>query len=382
MNRVWHISIIAVLSVMTAGAQIADSTRSLMPFFEKLETVRENDEGVVTVLHIGDSHVQAGVWTNRVRELLQGSFGNAGRGLIVPHKLAGMNEAKDYYIKTGFAHHTKRVAGPTGIEVVFDVPFNEFRLWSKEPFDCVTILHAEDAPALLEPEELSIGSYCNMANTGMSTRIPLEHETDSLTLNGFVQGELNNPAYYGFVLDNGRSGVLYHAVGLNGAAFEAFSGVAKGSLAVLRPDLIIISLGTNNCFGRNFREGELYNVVDGFVRDIKAAYPDAAVLLTTPMEACRRAGRRYNPNSNIAAAADIIRNTALDNGVACWDFYEAAGSKGAMAAWYTDGLANRDRIHLTEDGYLRQGDMLYGALMEMFNEYCPSPAEGDGKSEQ
>jgi lysophospholipase L1-like esterase len=363
MNRLCRILIGVVLSSMPAAGQVADSTGSLAPFFAKLEAVRTSGEGVVTVLHIGDSHVQAGVWTGRMRELLQRDFGNAGRGLIVPHKLAGMNEARDYAITTGYAHHTHK-AGPTMVEVSFDVPFNEFRLWSKEPFDCVTVLHGMRAPALSEPAIFSIGSWCDLADTDISMRIPLDHETDTLVLSGFVHGVFNDPTYYGFVLENGRAGVLYHAAGLNGAAFEAFAGVARGSLAMLKPDLVIISLGTNNCFGPNFAEAQLYNVVDGFVRDVKEHYPGAAVLLTTPMEACRCAGSRYNPNPNIGAAARIIRSVAVDNGVASWDFYEAAGGKGAMEVWHTGGLANRDRIHLTEKGYLRQGDMMYEDLMK------------------
>ncbi len=358
-----NIVVFAALSMMPAAGQIVDSTMSMRPFFEKLETVRQTGEGIVTVLHVGDSHVQAGFWSGRMRELLQEEYGNAGRGLIVPHRLAGMNEARDYSIKTDFAHHTQK-AGPTAVEVVFDVPFNEFRLWSKEPFDCVTVLHAEAAPALFEPEELSLGSYCDMADTDISTRIPLAHAIDSLTLNGFVQDEQANPTYYGFVLENGQPGVLYHAAGLNGAAFETFDVVAKGALRVLQPDLVIVSLGTNNCFGPNFAEAQLYNVVDRFVRDVKENYSGVAILLTTPMEACRRARRRYSPNPNIGAAARIIMSVARDNDVAAWDFYEAAGGKGAMEKWYADGLATRDRIHLTEEGYLRQADMLHEALMK------------------
>ncbi len=338
---------------------MVDSAGSLKPLFAKLEAVKESAEGAVTILHIGDSHVQAGFWSGRMRELLQREYGNAGRGLIVPHKLAGMNEALDYAIKT----HTQK-AGPTGIEVTFDVPFNEFRIWSREPFDCITVLHSERAPALSEPEGLSIGSYCTMADTEISTRIPLLRATDSLTLDGFAQGELNAPTYYGFVLENGQPGVLYHAVGLNGATFETFDAVTKGALKVLWPDLIIVSLGTNNCFGPNFDQEQLRNVVDSFVRNMQEAYAEAAILLTTPMDACHRAGRRYNPNPNIGAAARIIIDVARDNGVAVWDFYEAAGGHGAMEKWYSDGLASRDRIHLTEEGYLRQGDMFYKSLVE------------------
>lgn len=353
----------------SASNVLHDEAGALRQFREKLVALRRGDEEVVTVLHIGDSHVQGGVWSNRVRGLLQAEFGNAGRGIVVPYRLAGMNEPSDYAITTPWAHHAVKGAGvsPTNVAVTFDVPFNELKIWSKEPFSCVTLLHTAGAPELAEPEELNTGMYCDFYNTPQSTRIPLRREVDSLTLSGYVHGTQNDPTFWGVSLENEHPGILYHAVGLNGAAFESFAHVARGELAELRPDLIIISLGTNNCFGNNFRAGTLYNVVDGFVRDLKLAYPQSSILLTTPMEACRRARGGYVPNENIAEVVQIIAGAARDNDVAFWDFYTASGGKGAMARWSKRGLANSDRVHLNTEGYTLQGDMLYDAICRWWN---------------
>ncbi len=359
----------------TIANVIVDSTGSLAPFYDKLATVKGSDDDVVTILHIGDSHVQAGVWTNRVREQLQSQFGNAGRGLVVPYKLAGMNEPRDYGITTRWAHHTTKAtekdtrSGPTGVAVTFDVPYNEFEVWSKEPFSCITVLHSPGAPSLHEPDFLYTGMYCDIDNTAVSTRFSLLYHVDTLRISGFVQGKQTDPTFYGFVLENGNPGVLYHATGVNGASFEHMAEISKGSLKSLNPDLIIVSLGTNNCFGSNFQQGQLHNVVDRFVRDVKESYPEAAVLLTTPMEACRRVRKRYDVNTNLGVAAEVIRQAAKDNDVAYWDFYTAAGGQGAMKKWHDCELANRDHIHLTADGYTLQGDMLYDAMVRGFNDY-------------
>lgn len=42
----------------------------------------------VSIVHIGDSHVQADINTGTTRELLQYDFGNAGRGLIAPLRIS------------------------------------------------------------------------------------------------------------------------------------------------------------------------------------------------------------------------------------------------------------------------------------------------------
>ncbi len=54
----------------------------------------------VSIVHIGDSHVQADIGTGTTRELLQYDFGNAGRGLVAPLKMSGTNEPSDYVFQS------------------------------------------------------------------------------------------------------------------------------------------------------------------------------------------------------------------------------------------------------------------------------------------
>lgn len=365
--------------VDSAANFIIDSTGSLAPFFEKLEALQTSGEGTVSILHVGDSHVQAGHMTGRVRTLFQGDFGNAGRGLITPHKMAKMNEAPDYAIMTPYGYKSVKItdkqesrSGFTGVAVTFETPYNELKVWSKTPFNGITVFHSPGAPMLCEPDTLSIGSYCTIDNTPTSTCISLSCEVDSLTLSGFTSAEYDDPTFYGFALENGRPGVIYHSLGVNSAAFEHFianSTLADGGAAPLCPDIIIISLGTNNCYGGNFQRGRFYNTVDSFIRRLKMAYPGVPILMTTPMESCRIQGRRRLPNPNIIEAAEVICSASVDNDVAFWNFYGAAGGAKAMERWATKRLTNTDRIHLTESGYALQGDMLYEAFARYYNTF-------------
>lgn len=56
----------------------------------------ESTTSPVSIVHIGDSHIQADISTGTTRELLQYDFGNAGRGLVSPLKMSGTNEPLDY----------------------------------------------------------------------------------------------------------------------------------------------------------------------------------------------------------------------------------------------------------------------------------------------
>ncbi|MCD7850145.1 MAG: hypothetical protein LUH63_10660, partial [Parabacteroides sp.] len=76
------------------------SSSSLLPFFDGLDSLRAGKDTVLTVVHLGDSHIQAGYYSGQVMRLLQAQFGNAGRGWIAPFKLSRTNEPDDYFISS------------------------------------------------------------------------------------------------------------------------------------------------------------------------------------------------------------------------------------------------------------------------------------------
>jgi lysophospholipase L1-like esterase len=57
------------------------------------------------------------------------------------------------------------------------------------------------------------------------------------------------------------------------------------------------------------------------------------------------------------------RNAALSNGCAFWDIREGMGGKGSMRQWVVAGLAQKDYVHFTQDGYRLLGGALYEELI-------------------
>src|SRR5512133_267315 len=74
--------------------------KHLLPFFNKLLKLENGETNQVSILHIGDSHIQADFLTREIRKNLQLRFGNAGRGLVFPLRVAGTNEPNDYRSST------------------------------------------------------------------------------------------------------------------------------------------------------------------------------------------------------------------------------------------------------------------------------------------
>jgi LysM repeat protein len=208
-----------------------------------------------------------------------------------------------------------------------------------------------------------------------SSRVVLDYPVNSISLEGQrSQPEQVQSMLYGMVLENTRSkGILYHTIGVNGAQYEHFNASSHfiEQLSELTPDLIIVSLGTNETISGGFSPEAFYRQVDELIVSLEKNMPHASILITTPPDTYL--ARRYvNPNGS--RAKDLLFNYSMNNDLACWNLYDIMGGEGAMDLWYKNGLAQNDRIHFTGKGYGLQGDLLFEALMNgygAFQSYRP-----------
>ncbi|MEL6253851.1 MAG: LysM peptidoglycan-binding domain-containing protein [Bacteroidota bacterium] len=174
---------------------------------------------------------------------------------------------------------------------------------------------------------------------------------------------------YGLVLENThKKGILYHMIGVNGAEFKHFnrSGNFWRQVRALNPDLIIISLGTNESVNRSFNANRFFEEIDEFISDLEQQIPYTDILFTTPPEALR-SGREENPN--VRRSKNVLLSYSLANELACWDFFEIMGGSGSIRQWKDAYLAQKDYLHLTKAGYELQGKLLFRALMKGYEDF-------------
>jgi len=81
---------------------------SLDSFFQKLYVQKTQQKSRINILQIGDSHIQADFSSAQIRNDIQTDFGNAGRGLVVPFRVAGTNEPFNYKITSNVKCSSKR----------------------------------------------------------------------------------------------------------------------------------------------------------------------------------------------------------------------------------------------------------------------------------
>ncbi len=343
------------------------------------QAVRE--ERPFTILHIGDSHLQAGYFTGVVRDSLQSLMGSAGRGFVAPLSIAGSNQPADYRISSPEDWTSRRAslggtteAGLGGYTITRtggDSTLHFFISSRGREFDRVRVFLHPEAPALEAPEELSGGISC--PQEGGVLDIFLSRPTDTLTLTGRLTPQYPRGEYYGFSLERDCTGLLYHVVGVNGMNCNHLlnnRAIIDNSDA-FTPDVVIVSLGTNESCGGNFNPDYLRARFRAILERIKVRNPGTVIVLTTPMEFARRyryKGRtRYAVNPNVARTRSMIISLGEECGVPVWDFYSVAGGPGANARWNTAGLVRPDRLHLDVDGYELQGRLFFRALAEFMD---------------
>ncbi len=331
----------------------------------------------VNIVHIGDSHLQADIGTAVTRNRLGQRLGTAGRALVVPFRLAGTNEPFDYSIQSSVSMRNSRLLktpwatkmGFTGISLEPQREYFDFVFSSQDPFDSVEILYSGDDLELADNDSLFAISEPGCL------KVVLANLTTSASLKFHAQ---KGTAIHGFILLKGNSGIAYNVIGNNGATYgtyNALDGFAT-DISKFHPALIIISLGTNEAFGKTSNE-ELRRQITTMIGKLRNSCPEAKFLLTTPAECQRkivtrrrRKGRRrrrvtsYLVNANISRLRQVIVDLGRDEGIPVYDFYEVAGGSGSSFKWLSDHYLNKDRIHLTHAGYTLQGNLFTDALEE------------------
>lgn len=389
--------------MLIEGRDTLSAKGNLEVFFSGLDSLRAGKDTVLNIVHLGDSHIQAGYYSGEMMHLLHAAFGNAGRGWIAPLKLSRSNEAPDYFIKSvirswNVGRITQRESrrrapvglGGVGIQSVspsinFDVIITPKNGAGYEFNEAILYRGARSMPMLPAGEnKQAVETFLSdtvLAEGVIADTFRITMPVDTLQLQStrrkqgtdqLLPASTFRNVYYGFSLKNGKSGILYHAVGINGAMYVNYTDSAYiAQLALLKPDLLIVSMGTNETFGRRFRAEEFAMQVKAFLSLVKAQMPQAAILLTTPPGCYKRVTvnkkRVFQRNTNTEKAAETLVRVAKEEGIACWDLFSATGGKNSCRKWLHDNLLRRDRIHFTQAGYEEQATLLFRALMNEYN---------------
>ncbi|GAB5538282.1 MAG: GDSL-type esterase/lipase family protein [Salibacteraceae bacterium] len=349
-------------------------------YYQQFDHMMRSGSGKLNIVHFGGSHIQADIWSNVIRERLQ-SLDTAirgARGILFPFKAAGTNRPYSYSVTStgnweGFRssynkhHSTWGVSGITAtttddsVSLKFTFRQSPYRVKTQQ----LKILSNIDSTSYRVTTILDSGVTAHTFRDPRGyTIVNFSQEVDSFTLvferPDSIADELQ---FYGVVADNMHPGIRYHSIGVNGSRFVSFKRCAlfQDQLPALNPDLVIMSIGTNDSsdpdydsltYRQNFRE---------FLDMMRWANPECAFILTVPNDNYVR--RKYH-NDNLRSVQHIIYDLAKEYDAKIWDLYAIMGGSGSSKTWLNEGMMKSDLVHFTNDGYRLKGDIFYKAFRE------------------
>lgn len=347
---------------------LQNDQESLNTFYMKLLQLRNGIRDQVIIYQIGDSHIQSGYFSGTARSALQKYFGNAGRGLIFPYRLAKTNQPDDYQITSpsrlkrkdkpcSLSGYTLSVDSEAELKIKtnaffkIDCTFDQALLYANN--EANLILEEQDGASELTRKELEDYSihhirYQSAINTA---NIKLPSTLDEL---------------YGISIERSEAGLLYHSMGVNGAGFYTLAkqDMLFEQISLLNPDLIVVSLGTNDAQGK-YRRSAVEKNIEDFMRRLENSNLNTPILFTLAPDS-RKNGKI---NADISNVNKLIQGYAKDNNHAVWNLFEIMGGAGSITNWRNNAMAAKDLLHFTPKGYMLQGHLFYQAIIKGYKEF-------------
>ncbi len=352
-----------------------ESQTQFKAFTKKFSQMVRLGNRQINILHLGDSHLQADLYTGQVRKNFQSFMAGleGTRGMITPflkgspdsYKIKFSPDWHSINILSSSNHSHLGLWGTTAYTNSLNSTIN-VNVNNKNPvkydFNRMRLYHS----ALTDKDNIVINdiniAYQKVINedAGYTEFVFADYLQD---INITISKSSNDTFYlYGLYFSNDDAGVVYNVTGTNGATALSYINADKFSsqLATINTDLIIISLGTNDTYepgGENTFENNLTTLV----KNIRQTKPLNPILLITPVE-CYHHRRTINPRQT--KTVEIINRVAEQNGCMYLDMYQVMGGKNSCNQLLRNSLMQKDRVHLTAKGYQLEGDLLYNALWD------------------
>ncbi len=369
-------------------ANILHNADSLSHFYAKLLKLKKTNQGIVNILHIGDSHIQADFFTGTTRTLLQKEFGNAGLGLSFPGRAALTNESQcinsssvgkwesqrlinaedaetmgigGITLKTNFVGNSIKIKTINQADQQY--AFNRLSIFFQKDFSSY---HAVVKDSIGQPLAF-IGPYTEEANN--VSRLVLPYSINQVQIETIQTSQTQKHfTFFGISFENSNPGVRYHILGANGVKYKHFNLAPEllEQTNALAPDLIILSLGANEAADHPNIDHKFEWQIEVLVSELRQFNPNAIILLTTPADFYKS---QTNRNPGIQTIKNKIVKFAEKNKLPYWNLHEVAGGNRAADSWKKERLLNADGIHFLNEGYKLQGRLLFEAIIKGYNEY-------------
>ena len=359
---------------------------------QKFTTLKSDKKESVQIVHIGDSHLQAGFLTEKIKQQLFQYYSKtdtiAAPGFIFPFTIAETNNPfffrVDYTGNWDWCKNTdpeKNCSlGLSGITVLTKDSIASISIKMQNQKYDYPLKYYFNRIKILHNTTNHTGISINNKNADIFddySLIELQNLTDSVFIEINLKGD-SLFELYGIILENSTSKINYHTIGVNGATAQSYLKCDYFScqLQHINPDLVLISLGTNEAYDDNFSKLEHEYILKDLIYQVRDVLPNTAILLISANDHLKNG---EFTNLNIQKVNDNIINISKELNLCYWDFYTIMGGEMSITNWHEKGLSSDDKLHFKKSGYEIQGELFVKALINMIeNDTIKNPLLSGG----
>ncbi len=351
--------------------------------------LKNNNEnsGITRIIHYGDSHIAADILTSELRNRFQQQLGNAGNGFILTGKPWSWYARKDVNTTISSAWQTNGLSqtqlpndgklGLAGISFTTDQVGQYSSLTANGRFFDIYLMKQPSGGTI---EVLLDGAKyrhrVSLLSEGYEpSYVPIDAGTNghhTIEIKTIRAGQVR---VFGIDVRQDQAGVIYDALGINGARASRLSlwdwDILKSNLAYAKPNLVIIAYGSNEVTDPDLDLVQYKKDFATFLQKFHQAVPQAALLVISPPDRAIQVAGRWQSVSNMPALVEAQRQAALANGAAFWNLFQAMGGAGSINKWanWPTPLAQADHVHLTKAGYQLVAQTFYQELTKGYFRY-------------
>lgn len=381
------VAIAAATRASMVGA--LERPQSLRRFFDsiaRLEAGQAQDD--VRIVQFGDSHTAADIETAVIRRALQGRFGDGGRGFVAIGKpwKGYLQEGVRCGMSTEWAPERGKLGngkfsgdglyGLAGIGV-------ETRQHGARAWTDITARTARTEIAYLE--QPSGGSFDVFVDGVRVVRVATRGERTTSAFRTFdvAEGAAHqlevratgdgDVRVFGVSLDRAQPGIVFDALGINGARVTTCLQWNEQhwaeQLKHRSPALVVLAYGTNESTDENTPSSTYERQLVDLLGRVARAVPTASCMLLGPPDRAVSSGDgAWMTSPKLLEIIASQRRVAEAAGCAFYNQLEAMGGEGTVAGWASEDppRAQKDRVHLTREGYAQLGSSFASDVMRAY----------------
>lgn len=327
----------------------------------------------VRIAFLGDSFIEADIFTQNVRQALQDLYGGCGVGYMAMHSdFPGFrrsitqssngwtthNVIKDCRYSLTSLPLQMHMASDKGATTRYKgvSKLRHIDSWKQSK----VVFIAQDSAVLTLKTDSTIHTY-DIAPSDVAQCITLNETTSSLEV------KCNSPkiALWGCWLDD-TQGIAIDNISMRGYSGTTFAAIPAKRLEELQDkipyDMIVLQYGLNRMTTTITNYDAYTAQLKSTIAHLRASFPNTSILIMGIGDRCQNENGEMKTLQAVYGMRKAQRNAAIATGCLFWDTLEAMKSIGGMPAFVANKWGNKDYTHINHAGGAPLSDEFVKAL--------------------